>query len=114
MKGELEKALDFARRGAREMPRWVGAWANIAVTAGQSGLQNEAQAAAKQVLELSPGYTIALRLSNSVFRDKWVNDILCEVFAQPAYRRDKEITRRCLAFLPPRPRHQESRKWRLP
>ena len=75
MKGELEKALDYARRGAREMPRWVGAWANIAVIAGNSGIRDEAQAAARQVLALSPGYTIALRLSNSVFRDKWVNDI---------------------------------------
>ncbi len=75
MRGEAEKALDYARRGAREMPRWVGAWANTAVIAGIAGLQPEAEAAAKQVLALSPGYTIALRLSNSVFRDQWVNDI---------------------------------------
>jgi adenylate cyclase len=78
MKGETEKALDYARRGAREMPRWVGAWANVAVTAGRAGLLEEAKAGAKQVLSLSPGYTIALRLSNSVFRDQWVNDIFVQ------------------------------------
>jgi hypothetical protein len=56
----------------------VGAWANVAVTAGRAGLLEEAKAGAKQVLSLSPGYTIALRLSNSVFRDQWVNDIFVQ------------------------------------
>ena len=78
MKGEFEKALDYARRAAREMPRWIGPWTSIAVAAIRTGQPQEAQAAVKQVLTLSPGYTIALRNANSFFRDKWVADIVEE------------------------------------
>jgi adenylate cyclase len=76
MKGDFEKALDYARRAAREMPRWIGPWSNIAVAAVNAGQQHEAEAAVKQMLALSPGYTVALRIANSLFRDQWVNDII--------------------------------------
>jgi adenylate cyclase len=78
IKGEYARALDYARRGAREMPRWIAPWTNIAVSAVRSGQQKEAEAAVKQVLALSPGFTMALRNANAVFRDKWVNDIYSE------------------------------------
>jgi adenylate cyclase len=78
MKADFEKALDYARRAAREMPRWIGPWTSIAVAAIRTGQPQEAQAAVKQVLTLSPGYTIALRNANSFFRDKWVADIVEE------------------------------------
>ena len=78
MKEEYEKALDHARRGAREMPRWVGAWATIAAVAAHAGQLQEAEAAVKQALALAPGYTIALRTANTAFRDKWVNDIFVQ------------------------------------
>lgn len=78
MKGEFEKALGFARRGAREMPRWIGPWTITAVAAVHVGQQQEAEAAVKQMLALSPGYTIAFRITNSIFRDKWVDDIFIE------------------------------------
>src|SRR5665213_219780 len=74
IKGEHEKALEYARRGAREMPRWVGSWSQIAVAAAHGGHQEEANAAAKRLLALSPNYTIALRSSNSGYRDRWLDE----------------------------------------
>jgi adenylate cyclase len=75
IKGDFEAALDNGRRGAREMPRWIGAWVNIAVASACLGRQDEAETAAKQILALSPGYSIELRMANSLFRDEWVNDV---------------------------------------
>ena len=78
MKGEFEKALEQGRRAAGEMPRWVGPWTSIAVAAANLGKQQEADAAVKQLLTLSPGFTLALRRANSLFRDKSVEDIFVE------------------------------------
>jgi hypothetical protein len=64
----------YARRAAREMPRYVSAWTFTAVAAAHGVHQAEANAAVKQILALSPTYTIALRSSNSVHRDKWVDE----------------------------------------
>src|SRR5258708_4102606 len=72
IKGEYEKALEYARRSAREMPRYVSAWILTAVAAAHGGHQAEANAAVKQILALSPTLTIALRSSISAYRDKWV------------------------------------------
>ena len=74
IKEEYEKALEYARRGTREMPRWVGAWSQTAVAAVYGGHREEATAAARQLLAVSPNYTIAIRSSNSGFRDKWLNE----------------------------------------
>jgi len=78
IKGEFEKTLDYGRRAAREMPRWIPPYTSIAVAAVRTGQQQEAEAAVKQVLTFSPGYTIALRTENSFFRDKWVTDIFSD------------------------------------
>jgi adenylate cyclase len=78
IKGDFEKALDYAHRAAREMPRWIAPWTSIAVASVRIGQQQEAEAAVKQVLALSPGFTVALRNANSYFRDKWVADIYSE------------------------------------
>ena len=78
MKREFEKALEYARRAAGEMPRWIAPWTNIAIAAANLGKQQEAQAAVKQLLTLSPGFTLALRTANSLFRDKSVEDIFVE------------------------------------
>jgi adenylate cyclase len=78
MKREFEKALQYARRAAGEMPRWITPLTNIAIAAANLGKQQEANAAVKQLLTLSPGFTLALRRANSLFRDKSVEDIFVE------------------------------------
>jgi adenylate cyclase len=78
LKGEFEKALDYAHRAAREMPRWIQSWANIAVPAAYLGRQEEAEAAVKQALKLAPGYTLALRIANSLYRNPADNEIFVE------------------------------------
>jgi adenylate cyclase len=78
LRGEYEKALDCARRAAREMPSWIGPWSQIAISAAYAGQQQEAEAAVKHVLALSPGYTVALRTANSNFRDKSIDDIFVQ------------------------------------
>jgi adenylate cyclase len=48
MKGDFVTALDYARRGARELPRWAAAWIGIAVASAHLGQQEESAAAVKQ------------------------------------------------------------------
>jgi adenylate cyclase len=78
MKGDFEKALEYGRRAAGEMPRWIAPWTNIAIAAAKLGKQQESQAAVQKLLTLSPGFTLALRAANSLFRDKSVEDIFVE------------------------------------
>ena len=79
IKGEYEKSLEQGRRGAREMPRWTSAWGCIAIAAAHAGHQEEAAAAAKQAMLLSPGLTIS-RAAASYFRDKWIEERFAEGF----------------------------------
>jgi Flp pilus assembly protein TadD len=76
MKGEPETALDYARRSAREMPRWLPAWTAVAVAAIQNGRLPEAQDAARHILQLSPNYTLASRIN--VFRDIGFHDMMAD------------------------------------
>ncbi len=80
LKDEAEKALEYARRSAREMPRWVSAWCAVAVASIRTGRLNEAQEAARHILLISPTFSIANR--PSVIRDqrltKRFSDDLCK------------------------------------
>ena len=78
MKGNFEKGLDCARRAARETPRWLAPWTSIAVAAAYLGQQDEAEAAVVQLLAISPSFTIALRLANSLYRDKSAEEIFVQ------------------------------------
>ena len=66
-KGDCLKALDFARRSSREMPRWLGTWVSVAVAAANLGYKKEAEDAVQQILTLSPLYSMARR--PNIFRD---------------------------------------------
>ena len=67
LKGDCLKALDFARRSSREMPRWLGTWVSVAVAAANLGYKKEAEEAVQQILTLSPLYSMARR--PNIFRD---------------------------------------------
>src|SRR6267154_587973 len=54
LKDEAEKALEYARRSAREMPRWVLGWCAVAVASIRTGRLNEAQEAARHIRLMSP------------------------------------------------------------
>jgi adenylate cyclase len=78
LKGDNEKALEYARRSSHEMPRWVSAWTAVAMASTSLGRQGEAHDAVKHVMQLSPTYSIATR--PIVFRDisvtEWTSDLL--------------------------------------
>jgi adenylate cyclase len=76
MKDEHETALEYARRSAREMPRWLPAWTAVAVTAIRNDRLQEAQDAARRILQLSPSYTLASRIN--VFRDIWFHEMMAD------------------------------------
>jgi adenylate cyclase len=78
LKGENEKAFEFARRSAHEMPRWVPAWSAVTMASIKLGRQQEAENAVTHILRLSPSFSIATR--PKVFRDtsvtEWMSDLL--------------------------------------
>jgi adenylate cyclase len=74
MKGEYATAVECSRRATQEMPRWTPTWSMLAASLALAGRQGEASAAVRQVLAVSPTYSIALRAANSPFRDQWVNE----------------------------------------
>ena len=78
LKGENEKSLEYARRCSHEMPRWISAWAAVAMASIKLNRQHEAFEAVRHVKELSPTYSITTR--PIVFRDlsvtEWTSDLL--------------------------------------
>ena len=76
LKDEAEKALEYARRSAREMPRWVLGWCAVAVASIRTGRLNEAQEAARHILLISPTFSIANR--PSVIRDQHVTEMISD------------------------------------
>jgi adenylate cyclase len=80
MKGEFEKALEYARRSAREMPRWVGAWCAVAVASVKTDRLQEAQEAAQRILLLSPNFSASEERRRYTVRDasyrEWFSDTL--------------------------------------
>ena len=82
IKGDYEKALEFARRSSREMPRWAGAWRAVVVASVKTGRLQEAQEAVRRVLLLSPHLSISELHRRYMFRDEWVREMFYD-----AYRR---------------------------
>jgi adenylate cyclase len=76
IKGDYEKALEYARRSAREIPFWISAWRAVAVASVKTDRLQEAQEAVRRILFLSPHYSIAQARRGLPFRDEWV----CEMF----------------------------------
>jgi adenylate cyclase len=76
LKRDYVKALDFARRSSREMPRWLGSWSSVAVAAANLGYKKEAEEAVRQILTLSPAYSIARR--PNLFRDLKSDEIFSD------------------------------------
>jgi adenylate cyclase len=76
LKGEYEKALEYAGRATHELPRWIGSWTGLAIAAAYVGNQQEANAAKERIVELIPSYSMAYRRATRNFRDDWVNDML--------------------------------------
>ena len=76
LKGDCLKALDFARRSSREMPRWLGTWVSVAVAAANLGYKKEAEEAVRQILTLSPLYSMARR--PNIFRDLKSSEIFSD------------------------------------
>jgi adenylate cyclase len=78
LKGDNETAIEYARRSAHEMPRWLTGWVAMAMASIKLGRQEEADEAARRILKLSPTYSIATR--TSTFRDisvtEWTSDLL--------------------------------------
>jgi adenylate cyclase len=77
IKGDYEKALEYARRSAREMPRWIPAWRIVAVAAVKTDRLQEAQEAARRILLLSPHFSVSeVRRRGYMFRDEWVREMM--------------------------------------
>lgn len=57
IKEEADKALEYARRSAREMPRWVSAWCAVAVASVKTGRLDEARDAARHIRLVSPMFS---------------------------------------------------------
>jgi adenylate cyclase len=81
IRGEYEKALEFARRAAHEMPRWLASWITLAVAAAYVGNQQEAMEAKERMLEIHPTFSIATYGNSiAVARDKRVLDMIANGF----------------------------------
>jgi adenylate cyclase len=76
MKGELETALEYARRSAHEVPRWLPAWTAVVVAAVRNDRLQEAREAAQHILQLSPDYTLASR--TNVFREVDFHEMMAD------------------------------------
>ena len=72
IKGDYKKALEYARRTAHEMPRYLTSWVTVAIAAASLGNRQEAHEAKQRILEIMPGYSLATRFAMTVFRDQWV------------------------------------------
>jgi adenylate cyclase len=76
VKGDYLRALEYGRRAANDLPRWIGAWVSLTIAAAYAGNQEETNAAKERIFELVPGYTIAFRRGTGAFRDEWILDRL--------------------------------------
>ena len=71
-----EKALEYARRSTREMPRWVPAWRAVAVASAKTDRLEEAQDAARHILLVSPTFSIGNR--PKVIRDQGFTEMFSD------------------------------------
>jgi adenylate cyclase len=80
IKGDYEKALEYARRSAREMPRWIAAWRAVVVASVKTDRLQEAQEAVRHILLLSPNHTIAQVRHGFPFRDESFRELCFDAF----------------------------------
>ena len=80
IKSDYEKALEYARRSAREMPRWIPAWRAVVVASVKTDRLQEAQEAVRHILLLSPSHTIAQVRSAFPFRDESFRELCFDAF----------------------------------
>jgi adenylate cyclase len=76
-KGEYEKALEYARRGAHEMPQWAPGWMFMAIACAYLGDLEAAREAIERFLQLRPNFSISThRKTSSLYREQWIRDRL--------------------------------------
>jgi adenylate cyclase len=85
IKGDYEKALEYARRSVREMPRWLGAWRTLVTASVKTDRLQEAQEAVRHILLLSPNHTIAQVRGGSGFRDESVREMFLDAFRKAGF-----------------------------
>jgi adenylate cyclase len=73
-KGDYEKALEYARRSAHEMPQWTGGWLNMAVACAYLGDLEAAREAVRRLLQLSPNFSISTYRTSRPGRGQWISD----------------------------------------
>ena len=61
LKGENDKALEYARRTAHGMPSWLASWTALAAAAAYVGETEEMNRAKERILQIAPNYSIAGR-----------------------------------------------------
>ena len=76
IKGDYDKALEVARRTARETPRWMGAWRSLVVASVKTERLQEAQEAVRHMLLLAPNHSISQSSRALRFRDERVCDMI--------------------------------------
>jgi adenylate cyclase len=74
IKGDYDRALEFARRTANEMPKWIDGWVYVAIATAHLGDWHAAKAAVQRMLELTPGFSIATYRARRATRDQSVYD----------------------------------------
>jgi len=78
IKGDDDKALEVARRTARETPRWMGAWRSLVVASVKTERLQEAQEAVRHMLLLAPNHSISQSRRALRFRDERVCDMIVD------------------------------------
>jgi adenylate cyclase len=78
IKGDYDKALEVARRTARETPRWMGAWRSLVVASVKTERLQEAQEAVRHMLLLAPNHSISQSSRALRFRDERVCDMIVD------------------------------------
>ncbi len=78
MKGEFDKALEYARRATHAMPRWRPGWTAVAVAAVNTGRGPEAEEAARRILQLVPNFSIARAIRGIAYRDQRLLDTIAD------------------------------------
>jgi adenylate cyclase len=74
MQSEYDKALEFARRTAHDMPTWTYGWNALAAACAYTGRMDEAADAIRHLQRLSPGFTASIYRRNGTARDRWLTE----------------------------------------
>jgi adenylate cyclase len=70
-KGQYEKALEYARRAAHEMPQWLPNWISLAVACAYLGDLEGAREAVQRIIQVSPNFSISRYRANSALWGQW-------------------------------------------